>query len=44
MKVESPQVIKGLERVAIILKAGVYNDEIKSDIYSNINKNVIYFE
>lgn len=38
------QVIKGLKNVAIILKAGSYNNEIKNDIQSNINKNVIYFE
>lgn len=35
--VESPMVLKGLESPVVILKAGLYNDEIKHDILTNIN-------
>ena len=32
------------DKPTIILKAGVYNEEIKSDIYENINKKAIFLE
>lgn len=41
--VESPKVLKGKGRVSVILKAGIYNDEIKKDILDNINPDVIFW-
>ncbi len=35
--VKSPKILKDVEKPLIILKAGAYNDEIKTDIISNIN-------
>lgn len=37
--VESPKILKDDPNPLIILKAGVYNNEIKNDILNNINKN-----
>ena len=34
----SPKVLKGYNSVNVILKAGLYNDEIKKDIHENINR------
>ncbi|MFC1775260.1 methyltransferase domain-containing protein [Patescibacteria group bacterium] len=42
LKVESPKVLAGKGPVNIILKAGIYNDEIKKDILENINSEVIF--
>ena len=42
--VKSPQILKDVENSAVILKAGIYNDEIKSDIMNNINGNVKFWE
>lgn len=44
MVVESPTVLKGLKNPVVILKAGIYNEEIKADILENINDNVIFWE
>ena len=44
MMVESPRCIEGIENPIIILKAGVYNDEIKKDILENINPKAIFWE
>jgi len=41
--VSSPSVLKGLGEVNIILKAGLYNDEIKKDILENINPSVKFW-
>lgn len=41
--VESPLVLKGKGPVNVILKAGVYNDEIKKDILENINPEVTFW-
>ena len=41
LSVESPRVLEGVESPQIILKAGVYNDEIKKDILENINATAI---
>ena len=38
MMVKSPKVLKDIKNPIVILKAGVYNDEIKRDILENINK------
>lgn len=37
--VESPKILKNDPNPLVILKAGVYNEEIKNDIINNINKN-----
>jgi len=41
--VSSPKILKGLGRVNLILKAGVYNEEIKKDITENINSQVVFW-
>lgn len=41
--VSSPKVLKELNSVNVILKAGLYNEEIKKDIHENINPNVIFW-
>ena len=38
LMVKSPKVLKDIKNPIVILKAGVYNDEIKRDILENINK------
>jgi len=37
LKVMSPNILESLENPAVILRAGVYNDEIKSQILNEIN-------
>lgn len=44
LTVFSPQVLRDLPNPAVILKAGVYNDEIKADILNNINAHTVFFE
>lgn len=41
--VESPKTLKDKGPVNIILKAGIYNDEIKKDILENINSEAIFW-
>jgi SAM-dependent methyltransferase len=41
--VSSPSSLKGLGEVNIILKAGLYDDEIKKDILENINPSVKFW-
>ncbi len=41
--VRSPQILKGLGRVNVILKAGLHNEEIKRDILENINDQAVYW-
>ena len=43
-RVESPSVLRGLKKATVILKAGIYNEEIKKDILNNINRNVMFWE
>ncbi|WP_417312813.1 class I SAM-dependent methyltransferase [Ectopseudomonas khazarica] len=43
LNVASPEVLRGKKNVAIILKAGIYNEEIKQGISSEINDAVVYF-
>jgi len=38
LQVASPKILADVENPVIILKAGVYNEEIKKDIVENINK------
>ena len=42
LKVFSPKILKGENKPAVILKAGVYNNEIKKDIIENINSETIF--
>lgn len=44
MMVKSPQSIKDEDSPVIILKAGVYNNEIKKDILENINRKAQFWE
>lgn len=44
LSVASPAVLSGLPNAALILKAGIYNEEIKRDIRASINDRVTYFE
>ena len=44
LMVQSPAVLKDLENPYVILKAGVYNQEIKKDILENINPAVDFLE
>lgn len=42
--VKSPKILKEIDSPIVILKAGVYNAEIKKDILENINTNTIFWE
>ena len=42
MMVESPKVLADVNNPIVILKAGVYNNEIKQDILDNINSKVFF--
>jgi hypothetical protein len=44
LNVSSPRVLLEVDRPIVILKAGVYNEEIKSDILENINRSTIFLE
>ena len=44
MMVKSPKILSSEIKPIIILKAGVYSDEIRSDILSNINLSAIIWE
>lgn len=44
LNVQSPKALQDVKDPIVILKAGVYNEEIKSDIIENINRNVVFFE
>jgi hypothetical protein len=44
LTVHSPRVLQRTSNPAVILKAGVYNDEIKADILNNINASTEFFE
>ena len=44
LKVASPRILAEVKDPIVILKAGVYNDEIKKDIVDNINKSTIFLE
>jgi hypothetical protein len=43
LEVESPSILKEFKRPIVILKAGAYDEEIKSDIIKNINPDVIFW-
>ena len=42
--VKSPEILKGCENAAVILKTAQYNKEIKEGILNNINNRVIFWE
>ena len=44
MMVESPKVLEDVNNPIIILKAGVYNQEVSSDIVNNINPDAVFWE
>jgi len=44
LKIQSPHVLKNGQTMVVILKAGIYNEEIKQDILENINPNIIFWE
>ena len=44
LNVLSPSILKNIDSPVIILKAGVYNNEIKKDILENINNTAVFFE
>ena len=44
LTVNSPKVLAELENPVVILKAGVYNQEIQTDILNNINDSVVFLE
>ena len=44
LQVSSPKILAGKKNPVIILRAGIYNDEIKMDILDNINKNVVFLD
>ncbi len=42
LKVRSPSDLKNIKNPMVILKAGLYNDEIKNQIVTTINPNVVF--
>jgi hypothetical protein len=44
LKVNSPKILSKVNAPIVILRAGVYNNEIKMDILENINKSTVFFE
>jgi hypothetical protein len=42
LKVFSPSVLRDIDRPYVLLRVGVYNDEIKEDILKNINSTVVF--
>jgi 2-polyprenyl-3-methyl-5-hydroxy-6-metoxy-1,4-benzoquinol methylase len=39
---KSPKVLKDISEALVILRAGVYNEEVKNDILTNINPNITF--
>lgn len=44
LPVDSPAILKNSKKPLVVLKAGHYNDEIKNDILTHINKDVLFAE
>ncbi len=42
MLIQSPEVLRDINNPIVILKAGIYNEEIKQDILNKINSNTIF--
>ncbi|MBU1203288.1 class I SAM-dependent methyltransferase [Patescibacteria group bacterium] len=43
LMVDSPKILAGQGKVNVILKAGIYNEEIKKDILENINNKISFW-
>jgi len=43
MMVDQPQMLKSAGKVNVIIRAGIYNEEIKKDIIENINPDVTFW-
>jgi hypothetical protein len=39
---KNPKILKDISKALVILRAGIYNDEIKKDILENINPNITF--
>ena len=39
---KNPKILKDVSEALVILRAGVYNDEVKNDILTNINSNITF--
>jgi hypothetical protein len=37
---KNPKILKDIPQALVILRAGVYNEEVKNDILTNINPNI----
>jgi len=44
LMVDSPRCLEGLSEPLIVLRSGVYNDEVKADILNNINRSARFLE
>ncbi len=44
LMVQSPKILRNVDNSVVILRAGVYNSEIKEDILNNINPNTVFWE
>ena len=44
MMVDAPAVLAGLKNPIVILKAGIYNQEISEDILNNINPTAVFWD
>jgi len=44
LMVNSPKILEGVNDAKVILKAGIYNAEIKKDILHNINASTVFLE
>ena len=44
MMVESPKILLDVDNPIVILKAGVYNQEIRINIQNKINSSVVFWE
>jgi hypothetical protein len=44
LRVKSPRYLEGLDKPRIVLKSGVYNEEVKFDILNNINSGAQFLE
>lgn len=42
LEVNSPKILSNINFAVVILRAGTHNEEVKSDILSNINSNIIF--
>jgi len=42
--VSSPKILREVDNPTVVLKAGVYNDEIRNDILENINADATFLE